>query len=287
MTFLVDQLRFLGLSNKEVRVFTALSTFGRMNVSKTAKRAGLPRTTVDYILKGLTEQGVVLKERVGGHFEYSVQLEKVADTLDSIEKRLRPGCAPEERRVESETDAGAAHDQGMVPALPQSEPDPQLVDGPLTHEMLHEVAEHEFAVHEGERVTMLTAQLVSSEKRMERFEHCLVHARQAGVKLEMLTTTEVAGHLSQYTAEILALLTAYDLRMNFLPPSFCIEQTDVVAFRDVVLIVDHHAEAIERITGMREVALIKHLLHVAREAGWGMDMKTWLEGVLASQEQQS
>lgn len=283
MTFLVDQLRFLGLSDKEVRVFTALSTFGRMNVSKTAKRAGLPRTTVDYILKGLSEQGVVLQERVGGHFEYSVQLEKVADTLDSIERRLRPGCVPGERAVGEPYSKGGAKDAAS-PSL-NTETNPQLVDGFANHDMLHEVAEYEFSSHEGERVIMLTAQLVSSQKRMERFEHCLVRARQAHIKLEMLTTTEVAANLSEYATEILALLTAYDLRLNFLPRSFCIEQTDVVAFRDVVLIVDHHADVIERIAGMREVALIQHLLHVAREAGWGMDMKMWLEGVLASKKE--
>lgn len=285
MTFLVDQLRFLGLSDKEVRVFTALSTFGRMTVSKTAKRAGLPRTTVDYILKGLTEQGVVLKERVGGHVEYSVQLEAVADTLDSIEKRLRPGCAPA-NAGEQEILIEVARPASVTPPV-QNLPNSQLIEGAPTHEMLHEVAEYEFSVHAGERVIMLTAQLVSSQKRMERFEHCLVRARQAHIKLEMLTTTEVAGHLSEYATDILALLTAYDLRLNFLPPSFCIEQTDVVAFRDVVLIVDHHADVIERITGLREVALIKHLLHVAREAGWGMDMKMWLEGVLASRKEAS
>lgn len=285
MTFLVDQLRFLGLSDREVRVFTALSTFGRMNVSKVAKRAGLPRTTVDYILKGLTEQGIVLKERVGGHFEYSVQLEKVADTLDSIEKRLRPGCAPDQQQVDSEPNEGGAREQGVVAVQSNSALYSQPVDASLTHEMLREVVEREFSAHEGERVTMLIAQLVSSEKRMERFEYCLVLARQAGVKLEVLITTEVAGHLAEYATEILALLTAYDLRLNFLPPSFCIEQTDVVAFRDVVLIVDHHADVIEHIPSVRQVALIKHLMRVAREAGWGMDMKMWLEGVLESQKE--
>lgn len=275
MEFLVDQLKFLGLSDKEVRVFTALSTFGKMNMTKIAKRAGLARTTVDAIVRRLVEQGLVDQERVGGHQEYSVTAQKVADKLDWIERRFRPcgnvggdGVGPVE-------DAPITSAENLV-----AEPRVAQVD---THEALHEMVERAYVERANERVTMLLSALVTPEKRMRRFEHCLEYAHASNVKLEILTTTDVSRDLSQYATELLALLMAYDLRVNFLPPSFFIEYTDLIAFRDLVIVIDHHTDVAERVEGERAVLVINHLMRVAREAGWGMDMKMWLERVLASQ----
>lgn len=271
MEFLVDQLHFLGLNEKEIKVFTVLSTFGRMNMTKISSRAGIARTTVDAIVRRLLEQGLVVQERVGGHFEYVVQLEKVADTLDWIEQRLRPAEGLDDTDTKERAPAVQDHDVPLSGTI-------------VGHAQLHATVGDAFSAHTGERVMMLVAALVQGDKRMERLEHCLVHAREAHVRLEMLTTTNVSETLSAYARELLALLSTYDLRLNFLPPSFCIDYTDVIAFRDLVLVIDHHSDTVERITQTRSVAAMNHLLRVAREAGWGMDIRMWLEGIISSQQ---
>jgi predicted transcriptional regulator len=279
MEFVVDQLRVLGLSDKEVRVFTALSTFGRMNITDTAKKSGLPRTTVDAMMRRLVEQGLVSRERVGGHYEYVVKLDEVAEKLDWVKRCLqgntcdvpaREGGAPNRA---SEQGASLV---GVVNGVANAE----RID---VHEGMHALLEKTFTAHKGDRALMLCSALITEKKRMERFEHCLSHAKNAELHMEILMTTDISEQLSQYAKELLVHLTAYDLRLNFLPASFCIEHTDLLAFRDVVVVVDHHAELTVRIESQRVVDIINHLLRVAREVGWGMDMKMWLEGVLESQ----
>ncbi|MBP9760370.1 MAG: helix-turn-helix domain-containing protein [Candidatus Pacebacteria bacterium] len=306
MTVITDQLTFLGLKDREIRVFTALSTFGRMNMTKISSRAGLSRTTVDAIVRRLMGQGLVAQEKVSGHFEYAVKLHEVADRLDWIEKRLRPATGDvSDTSVSQPCDSyhpssnldtphstlscgekyaeigvqGGGVTAGQVDSASIVNSESMI----MGHASMHDMVESAFASHHGERAVMLLATLVTGEKRMQRLEHCLSYARQAEMKLEILTTTDVSKALSVYAREILALLTSYDLRLNFLPPSFCIEATDLLAFRDVVIVVDHHADVVERIEGTRMVAVINHLLRVAREAGWGMDIKMWLEGIIASQ----
>ena len=129
---------------------------------------------------------------------------------------------------------------------------------------------------------MLMSAMAPTEDRMTRFEHCIGYARKARVKLELLTTTDVAKGLSPHAKEILSLLVLYDLRLNFLPPSFCFDYIDVLAFRDVVLLINQHTEHAEQVVGTDQVLVYNHLLRVAREAGWGMDIRMWLEGVLES-----
>ncbi|MBP9750159.1 MAG: MarR family transcriptional regulator [Candidatus Pacebacteria bacterium] len=280
MSFLVDQFRFLGLNDKEVRVFTVLATFGRMNMTKISSRAGLSRTTVDAIVRRLVEQKLVEKERVGGHQEYSVKLVDVADNLVRLEKRLRTTSTTNSVPLEEGTKTQLTQTT-FDSATPAFSCDPATVF--CGHDSMHPMIQEAFHAHAGERVTMLVAALSTSKERMTRFEHCVSHARDAQIKLELLTTTDVSKGLSEYARQVLTFLADYDLRLNFLPPSFCFEQVDLVAFRDLVIVVDHKADVSEKVESARVVALINHLLRVAREAGWGMDIRMWLEGVIASQ----
>lgn len=280
MGFLVDQFKFLGLNDKEVRVFTVLATFGRMNMTKISSRAGLSRTTVDAIVRRLVDQKLVEKERVGGHQEYSVKLLDVADNLGQLEKRLRTTSSTGSLSVEQEKSTPLTKPASEY-ATPTFSCDIATVF--CGHDSMHPMIEQAFHAHAGERATMLVAALSTSKERMMRFEHCVSHARDAQIKLEILTTTDVSKGLSEYARQVLTFLADYDLRLNFLPPSFCFEQVDLVAFRDLVIVVDHKADVAERVESTRVVALTNHLLRVARESGWGMDIRMWLEGVIASQ----
>jgi DNA-binding Lrp family transcriptional regulator len=267
MEFLVDQFKFLGLNDREIKVFTTLATFGRMNMTKISSRSGLSRTTVDAIVRRLVVQGLVTQERVGGHQEYSVKLKELAERLDWIEKRLHP-----ESLVKG-TDASSV-------CLPSTGIEQEMCG----HEGIHTVVAETFVQHARERVVMLLSTMAVTEERMRRFEHCVGFARHAEVKLEILTTTDVANSLSVYAKEILALLSVYDLKLHFLPPSFCFEHVDVVAFRDTVLLINQRADTVEQATSVHTVLAFNHLLRVAREVGWSMDMKMWVEGLIASQK---
>lgn len=280
MGFVIDQFKFLGLNDNEVRVFTALATFGRMNMTKISSRSNLSRTTVDAIVRRLVEQGLVQQNRVGGHQEYVVDIAAVADNLRALEKRLRTipsegECVP---RAADSCCSDVSSEKGRSPASSEAA---GIFCG---HESMHPMIERAFHAHADERAVMLVSALSSSKDRMMRFEHCVAHARNARIKLELLTTTDVSKGLSEFAQQALTFLAGYDLRLNFLPPSFCFEQVDLVAFRDLVIAVDHKEDVAERVESPRVVALVNHLLRVAREAGWGMDIRMWLEGVVASKE---
>jgi predicted DNA-binding transcriptional regulator len=90
MNFVIDQLTLLGLNGREVRVFTTLTTFGRMNMTLLAARAGLPRTTVDAVVRRLIRQGLIFSTPVNKHTEYYVELETVTQTLDSLSEKMQP-----------------------------------------------------------------------------------------------------------------------------------------------------------------------------------------------------
>lgn len=251
MDFLTDQLQLFGLNDREVRVFTALATFGRMNMTAIASRSGLPRTTVDYIVRSLLKQKLVLREKVGGHYEYVVPLVDVAANLDSLEKKLVPG--------------GGSVDS---------------TEGPGVHATVgaHAHVREAYGTHKGERVTLLLASLPTERDRFIALEHYFAYARQNETKLEILTSKDVADDMTVYAKEILALLCVPHIRINILPAAYCLPTVDVTAFRDMVLMIDHTREHVEHISGRLGVEAIKHLLFVARETAWSIDIQLFLAG---------
>jgi len=265
MDFVMDQLQLLGLNEREVRVFAALSTFGQQNMTSLAARAKVPRTTADAIVHRLIDQGLVCKNKVQRHYEYTVSLSDVHAKLERLQKRLSLSNADDVCTSGETTQQLNKHPQ-------HTDEEIVITDCKRLHPQLLE----DFVAHQGERATMLVSTLNSTLERVVRLEHCFSYAHRASLKLDILTTVDIADSLSGYATELVALLAAYDLRLNILPPSFCIENIDLVVFRDLVLVVDHAAGLVERIEGARAVRAINHLLFVAREAGWGMDLKTWL-----------
>lgn len=88
MQFVIDQLGLLGLNAREIRTFTTLATFGQMKVTVIARRANLPRTTVDAIVRRLEEQGVIESTFVKKHTEWRVDLEKVGILLNILRSKM-------------------------------------------------------------------------------------------------------------------------------------------------------------------------------------------------------
>jgi predicted DNA-binding transcriptional regulator len=263
MGFLFDQMRLLGLNDREVRVFTTLSTLGRMKMSKISSSSGISRTTVDAVVRRLVTQGLISKVRIGGHYEYVVTLDEVAERLRLLGHKLRP-----------ETEVQHTPQNGVVKKIHRK------VEAPSNHEGVHADIEKIFVSHAGDRATLLLSTATSDNERKSRFEHCINYARASHIILTVLTTTDVSKSLSHYAQEILALLTAYDVQIVFLPPSFCFEHIDVLSFRDIVLTLNQTTNELETTDEVHTVLVINHLLRVAKEVGWHIDMRIWLENML-------
>lgn len=88
MQFVIDQLGLLGLNAREIRTFTTLATFGQMKVTIIARRANLPRTTVDAIVRRLEAQGVTESILVNRHTEWRVDLERVGVLLNLLKQKM-------------------------------------------------------------------------------------------------------------------------------------------------------------------------------------------------------
>ncbi len=250
MDFVTDQLKLLGFNDREVRVFTTLIAFGRMKMTTIASRSGVARTSVDAIVRRLEKQGIVTREKVGGHWEYSVHASDVAVSLTNLVHKI--DFSKKEKDIFDE--------KGVI------------------HESLYrDRIERQFNLHVGERTSILLSVLGTGRERVVEFEHILNLARHHEIRLEILTCEHVANDFSRYAREVLALLTSYELRMNILPRAYCLGGVDFIGFRDVALALDHHSGLYEEIATPLAVEAINHLLFVARETGWSIDLGRFLE----------
>lgn len=254
MAFLLDQLSLLGLNEREVRVFVALATFGRMNMTRVAQRAGLSRTTVDAIVRRLTVQGLVHCTKIGGHLEYSVPLNHLADTLTSVSARLRtdPSEEPQQDRDEMAVDALPGHT--------------------ITPAQLSSTLDREFERHAGERARILLRGVRGDAgTRAQVVFGVLVRAVQWRVKLEALLCTHTADALRSSAPHTAADLS--QVLLNIVPSSYCATEWDVLVFRDTVLTYNEHAVRV--LTQTTDVEVISHLLTIACETGWSVRLGAW------------
>lgn len=247
MEFLVNQFKFLGLNDKEVRVFTALSTFGRMNMTKLSSRARLSRTTVDAIVRRLVAQGLVTQERVLGHYEYAVKLDEVADKLGWIEQRLRP------------------NNSGSTSARPTS----NVAQDAEKHPSSSTNLETAFHTHPKERATLLVAGNVPHTQSEQFIQNCVSHSNESGTKLDILVSSHVWKCLSVETRE---LFTTHTPRVCTLPTSCCLEHINMVAFRDLIITLDQHSHILESIESPVTIGIIQHFLRSIRELGWNCNL---------------
>jgi sugar-specific transcriptional regulator TrmB len=259
--FVTEQLRILGLREREARVFTTLATFGRMKVSKITKRSGLSRTTVVDIVRRLSEQGMIKKMQVGKHDEYEVGLDEVADRLDSLERKLRIKPKKEEY-VEEEHEKKAC-------------------EGSVLFTKECATLEEAFRAHAGERVRALVHRVSGNapEYAKESVARCLnyaTHAQKTGVQLEMLVCLGVARALREHKNGVVLPKRANALRLNVVPVSYCDAPADLVFFRDQIFVSKEdglwYCE-----TRADIVASMHHLLTIANETGWSVTMEAWLE----------
>ncbi len=260
MDFVVDQLKFLGLNDREVQVFTAISTFGRMKMTKIASRASLPRTTVDAVVHRLLKQGLISKEKVQGHYEYSVILDEVADKLDWIEKRLRPSSNQDQEDKKKIEKRNIENDEKNV------------IIGNVRNDIFNSMH-----VHSGDRVRlMLSYGHGELEDIVNRFAMYTELAIKNNLIFEILLCSKVADALHNRKIKIFAPDNVNAIRLNIVPATYCIAQADLLVFRDGVLIVNPEKETTEKIEHKMIVEINKHLIDVACETGWSVNLVAWL-----------
>lgn len=258
MDFLVDRLKFLGLNGREIRVFTMLSTFGRMNMTKTASRAGLPRTTVDAVIRRLVEQGLIVRERVDNHFEYSVQLNSVADTLGWIEDRLRP---------KDTKDFG-----GTISSLKN---DDKIVKSYIKKECLD--VESAFKERAGDRVRVLLARTPDGlADAKSRFMEYTRNATETNTKLEILACSQVADAIQNADERYMRPMDKNLIRLNVVPSSYCRSGSDILVFPDRVLMRSIRDGKVAGVMTPEVVEAMKHLLEIACETGWSINLAAWI-----------
>ena len=258
MDFVVDQFKFLGLNNREIRVFTSIGTFGHMNMTKIASRSQLPRTTVDAIVRRLFKQGLISKEKINGHFEYFVHPSEVADKLDLLEQKLRPK-KPTERK-ESSTEEKTNDEKNVIAIYP--------ID----------ILENNFQTHRGDRVRLMLSHVQREGEKscVERLQEYVKMAVENQIKFDVLLSPQIADviygkkDLFEYSQNSL------NIRLNIVPAFYSILEHDVCMFRDSVMLIHTHKNTIEKIDSSTHVDLCNHLLTIASEVGWSVDLGTWL-----------
>lgn len=248
MSFLIDRLQFLGLNEREIRVFTSLATFGRMNMTKLASRSSLPRTTVDAIVRRLQKQGLVSQERVRGHYEYFVNADDIANSLDWMEKRFR-----------TDTKEGHKSDENIVKETKKLE-----IPKDITSK------------YAGDRVKVLLSRgYEDMEECVRRFVKYLKVSIENNYKLEVLLSASIADALMG-RKDIPLPPSGEAVRLNVVPTLYSTGMHDMFIFRDSVLLVNTNSKMQEHIEHMTVVDMSRHLIEIACETGWSVDLIAWL-----------
>ena len=253
MNFVVDQLAFLGLNEREVRVFTTLCTFGRSNMTTLAARAGLPRTTVDAIVRRMVKQGIVHQVTVKAHREYEVIIDEISGSLDSLRRKLI---------------ARERADEGSLHKNDEKNDTKHLERGPSLRSM--------FLKHHSERATLSISADPDRERRIRSLAKLISLGREAGLRCDILLTSDLAHALLPVDPSIRDVLQDYDVRLNLLPSSFSMPNNDICSFHDEIVLLGRGHTQSKVIDDQDAVDAVDKLLFIARESGWGMDARTWL-----------
>ncbi len=273
MKFLIDQLHFLGMNEREVRVFTALATFGQMNMTKLASRAALPRTTVDAIVRRFVEKDLISQVRVKKHYEYRVDLRQVADRLTWIEKRLREPDTAHSREKASLTNMQDAVEGDTFRSTINDE---SIVNYEKTPD---KIIESIFAKKIGDRIRALVARGSTVEDTLQRIIEYTTHACVYKAKLELLVCVHVAEALREREEQFPMLSVPDSIILHIVPSAYCTARADTLVFPEIALVRGVYTKDVLGVEEPRVVEAMQHLLTMACETGWSAHLSSWLERV--------
>ncbi len=66
------RIKNLGLSEKDLRILSALNKLGKSKILPLSKHVGLQRTSVSFRLRKMKERGLAKREQIAGHFEWTL-----------------------------------------------------------------------------------------------------------------------------------------------------------------------------------------------------------------------
>jgi len=254
MNFLVDQLRLLGLNDKETRVFTALATFGRMNMTKLAARSGLARTTVDAIVRRLCTQGLFVREKVRGHYEYRVVLPELVGRLDVLRTKLQPDTEAAENPTVAARTAEVAKAQAHSFDL----------DGLLEK-------------YTGDRVRGLIVRTEqNAQATLERFVALQAVAARHALRLETLVCRALLRNNKEALRERLQGVVLSGQFAHVVPEAYCAGAHDMLVMRDSGILLDPVQGSITHVQDGDVVRSMNHLFAMASETGWRVDLADWI-----------
>lgn len=240
MAFVTDQLSLLGLNTREVRVFTALATFGPQKVSKVAARSGMPRTTADYILRSLVKQGIVTREKLKGRHQYRVDLNDVSLRLDALKERLGT----------PETQVNARSNEKTVTTS-----DEKIDVATLAKQ------------YAGDRISILLGDVADTGVRLDVLRAYVAAAAGCDVRAELFMSTHTSRLMREYSD--LLHETAWMARTSLLVlPRFFLDGIDVFLVRDAAYALRVGDATAEVVRGTHSLEAYKALVISAREAGW-------------------
>lgn len=96
-----NDLEKLGLSDKEIRVYSSLINSKSLNISELSKATRIKRTGLYYILPGLLKRGFAQKEIIGKRFYYSAgKIDSYAEDMLSAGTRLKKFASESKKNKE-------------------------------------------------------------------------------------------------------------------------------------------------------------------------------------------
>jgi hypothetical protein len=218
-------------------------------MTKISSYSGLPRTTVDAIVRRLVSQGLLTEVRVGKRREYAVSHEDVAQNLLRLHEKLSPKQGP---------------------------PVEQGGDMVLARERLHVLLLEYFYHYAGERVRVLVSQSREEVGVVHNLEHYVLQAADYSLQAEFLLSRRVATQARG--SSTLNTVEAPGTYLNLVPDSFCTHYSDLLLFRDRALLINLLSGEVSQVSEEQTVATLRHLFSVASEVGWSVDLQSWMSG---------
>ena len=111
---------------------------------------------------------------------------------------------------------------------------------------------------------------------VKRFAMYVELATKNKIKFEILLCSKVADAIHDNKVNMFLPDDVNAIKLNIVPATYCAAQVDMLVFRDSILIIKPETEIVEKIEHKTVIEINKHLIDVACETGWGVNLVAWL-----------
>lgn len=259
---------FLGLSDKDQSVLRCLSEKKTETVTGIAGVIGMPRTTVEFLLRGLNERGFVERVRVKGHKEWRrVKIEKltqrVRDVLRGLEKVGKIAGSIESRDIGIEVYMGLSN--------------------------IKKVYERMLTLSRGGRVYVLQGNR-SVELQLKKIDKQYLFGFHQRIKKRRIVIEGIIGESAlqlfdkmendELESHAGRLVVAY-----VVPDDFVDFDIDVILLREVVLLVDMVSEHVVVIRNQSIVGVLHSMFEAVQEQARSVNLNEYIQKLLQKREE--